>query len=288
MPQRGLDSVTVPGAVAGWAALHARFGVLPWKELFRPAIYFAQNGFPVTEFVAAWWQDNAAVLEQYHAALFLPGGKAPVVGQIFRNPELARTLQLIADQGPDAFYKGAIAKGILSTSDKAVGVMTAADLAAWQPEWVEPISTTYHGWSVYELPPNVQGMAALEMLNIMEPFPLAQDGFDSPRTFHVKMAAQQLAYADLNKYLADPRLAQVPVKGIISKQYAAERARAIDPAKANCSVGAGDPVPFGGETTYLTAIDRHGNQIIALARNSNQAVAFALRTGDFPFTRQAL
>ncbi len=266
IPQRGIDSVTVPGAVAGWAALHARFGRLPWKELFRPAIYYAEHGFPVTQFVAAWWQDNAKVLEQYHATLYLPGGKTPAVGQIFRNPELARTLQLIADQGPDAFYKGAIAKGILETSGKAGGVMTASDLADFQPEWVDPISTTYHGWSVYELPPNGQGMAALEMLNIMERFPLAADGFDSARAFHVKMAAQQLAYADLNKYLGDPRFAQVPVKGILSKEYAAERARAIDPDKATCSVGPGNPLPFGGETTYLTAIDRDGN-IVSLIQS---------------------
>jgi gamma-glutamyltranspeptidase / glutathione hydrolase len=285
VPVRGIDSVTVPGAVAGWAALHARFGRLPWKELFRPAIYYAQNGFAVTEFVAAWWQDTAADLEQHHAALFLPGGKAPAVGQIFRNPELARTLQLIADQGPDAFYKGAIAKGILATSDKAGGVMAAPDLAAFQPEWVEPVSTTYHGWSVYELPPNVQGMAALEMLNIMEPFPLARDGFDRAAAFHVKMAAQQLAYADLNKYLADPRFAQVPVKGIVSKMFAAERAKAIDATRANCSVGAGNPAPFGGDTTYLTAIDRDGN-IVSLIQSLYNEFGSAVVVEGFGFPLQ--
>jgi gamma-glutamyltranspeptidase/glutathione hydrolase len=266
VPERGIDSVTVPGAVAGWAALHAKFGKLPWKELFRPAIYYAQNGFPVTQFVAAWWKDNAPILERYGATLYLPGGKAPQVGQIFRNPDLARTLQLIADQGPDAFYKGAIAKAILDTSGTAGGVMTGADLALFQPEWIAPISTTYRGWTVYELPPNGQGMAALEMLNIMERFPLAKDGFDAAAAFHAKMAAQQLAYADLNKYLADPRFASVPVKGILSKEYAAERARTIAADKANCSVSPGNPAPFGGETTYLTTIDRDGN-IVSLIQS---------------------
>ncbi len=285
VPERGIDSVTVPGAVAGWAALHAKFGKLPWKELFRPAIYYAQNGFPVSQFVAAWWQDNAAVLERYGATLYLPGGKAPQVGEIFRNPDLARTLQLIADLGPEAFYKGAIAKAVLATSGKAGGVMTAADLALYQPEWVAPISTTYHGWTVYELPPNGQGMAALEMLNIMERFPLAKEGLDSAAAFHAKMAAQQLAYADLNKYLADPRFASVPVKGILSKDYAAERARTIAADKANCSVSPGDPAAFGGETTYLTAIDRDGN-IVSLIQSLYNEFGSAVVVDGFGFPLQ--
>jgi gamma-glutamyltranspeptidase / glutathione hydrolase len=285
VPERGIDSVTVPGAVAGWAALHAKFGKLPWKELFRPAIYYAQNGFPVTQFVAAWWKDNAAVLEQYHATLYLPGGKAPQVGQIFRNPDLARTLQLIADQGPEAFYKGAVAKAILATSGKAGGVMAAADLALFQPEWVAPISTTYRGWTVYELPPNGQGMAALEMLNVMERFPLAEGGFDNAASFHVKMAAQQLAYTDLDKYLADPRFASVPVKGITSKEYAAERARTIVAGTANCSVSPGNPVPFGGETTYLTTIDRDGN-IVSLIQSLYNEFGSAVVVDGYGFPLQ--
>ena len=285
VPERGIDSVTVPGAVAGWAALHAKFGKLPWKELFRPAIYYAQNGFPVTQFVAAWWKDNASVLERYGATLYLPGGKAPQVGQIFRNPDLARTLQLIADLGPDAFYKGAIAKAILATSGKAGGVMTGADLALFQPEWVAPISTTYRGWTVYELPPNGQGMAALEMLNIMERFPLAEGGFDNAAAFHAKMAAQQLAYADLNRYLADPRFASVPVKGILSKAYAAERARTIAADKASCSVSPGNPVPFGGETTYLTTIDRDGN-IVSLIQSLYNEFGSAVVVDGYGFPLQ--
>lgn len=270
IPERGIYSVTVPGAVAGWAALHAKFGKLPWKELFLPAIYYAQNGFPVTQFVAAWWKDNAKVLAEYHAYVFLPDGKAPEVGQVFRNPEYARALELIAEQGAAAFYKGAIAEAIVETSSRLGGVMTAADLADFQPEWVDPISTTYHGWTVYELPPNGQGMAALEMLNIMERYPLAQDGFDNAQAFHIKMAAQQLAYADLRKYIGDPRFAHIPVTGIISKAYAAERAKSIDLSKANCSAGPGNPVPFGGDTTYLTTVDREGNIVSLIQSNYNE------------------
>jgi gamma-glutamyltranspeptidase/glutathione hydrolase len=285
VPERGIYSVTVPGAVAGWAALHAKFGRLPWKELFLPAIYYAKNGFPVTQFVAAYWKDNAHALAEHHATLFLPGGATPKVGQIFHNPDYARALELIADQGPDAFYKGPIAKAILATSDKLGGVMTAADLANFKPEWVDPISTTYRGWSVYELPPNGQGMAALEMLNIMERFPLPQYGFDSAESFHIKMEAQKLAYSDLRKYLGDPRFAHVPTAGIISKAYAAERAKTIDPAKAHCDVEAGNPQPYGGDTTYLTVVDRDGN-IVSLIQSLYNEFGSAVVVDGFGFPLQ--
>jgi gamma-glutamyltranspeptidase/glutathione hydrolase len=178
---------------------------------------------------------------------------------MFRNPGYANALELIADEGPEAFYRGPIAKAIVDTSNKLGGSMALADLADFQPQWVTPISTTYRGWKVYELPPNGQGMAALEILNIMELFPLPEYGFMNAESFHIKMEAQQLAYADLRRYLGDPRFVHVPVSGIISKAYAAQRARTIDLKKANCQVPPGNPLPYGGDTTYLTVVDRDGN-----------------------------
>ncbi|HEV2388207.1 MAG TPA: gamma-glutamyltransferase [Candidatus Acidoferrales bacterium] len=268
MPHRGIYTVTVPGAVAGWAALHQRFGKLPWKELFLPAIYYAKNGFPVAEFDSAYWRSDGAALE--HDAngerVFLTGGAGPKWGEVFRNPEYADALELIAAQGPAAFYRGSIAKAILATSDRLGGVITAADLADFKPEWVQPISTTYRGWTVYELPPNGQGMAALEMLNIFERFPLAQYGFASAEAFHVKMQAQRLAYTDLFRYNGDPGFSKIPFAGIISKPYAAERAATIDPARAQCDPPAGDPARYGTDTTYLTAIDAQGN-IVSLIQS---------------------
>ena len=189
----------------------------------------------------------------------MPNGQAPATGEIFHNSPYARALELVASEGPDAFYRGAIAEALIRTSDRLGGVMTAADLADFRPEWVEPISTTYRGWTIYELPPNGQGMAALEMLNIMERFPLAQYGPSSADGLHIKMEAQKLAYADLRRYLADPRFEKVPAAGIISKAYAAERAQTIDMNKAHCEVQAGDPARFGSDTIYLSAVDRDGN-----------------------------
>ncbi|MDE3137215.1 MAG: gamma-glutamyltransferase [Acidobacteriota bacterium] len=286
VPMRGIYSVTVPGAVAGWAALHERFGRLPWKDLFQPAIYFARHGFPVTQFVAAYWADQAKALKDgTNTGVYLPGGKVPKVGQIFKNPAYARALELIADQGPEAFYRGPIAKAILRTSNRLGGVMSAADLADFKPEWVTPISTTYRGWTVYELPPNGQGMAALEMLNIMERFPLAKDGFLSADSFHVKMAAQQLAYADLLRYIGDPRFVKVPVKGIISKAYAAKRASLISPDKASCHVMPGDPVPFAGDTSYMNVVDSDGN-IVSLIQSLYNEFGSAVVVPEYGFALQ--
>ena len=261
MPATGIYSVTVPGCVRGWEALHAKFGRLPWADLFKPAIYYAREGFPVAEIIAAEWDaaQHALAADSNAQAVFLTRAHAPATGEVFRNPQYAGALELVASQGPDAFYRGTIAAALLKTSDRLGGVMTAADLADFRPEWVEPISTTYHGWTIYELPPNGQGMAALEMLNIMERFPLAQYGAASADALHVKMEAQKLAYSDLRRYLADPRFVTVPTGGIISKAYAAERARTIDMQKAHCDVEHGDPGRFGGDTIYLSAVDKDGN-----------------------------
>ena len=174
------------------------------------------------------------------------------MGQVFRNPDLAKALRAVAEHGPDAFYKGEIAQAILKTEQELAGSMTAADLAEFQPEWVEPISTTYRGWTVYELPPNGQGMAALEMLNLMEVTPASPDGPLSVAELHKKMEAMKLAYADLYRYDADPRFAKVPVQGLLSKEYAKQRAALIDPAKANCTPPAGKPAGSRADTASTT------------------------------------
>jgi gamma-glutamyltranspeptidase / glutathione hydrolase len=284
MPDAGIYSVTVPGCVAGWRALHKKFGRLPWAELFRPAIYYAQNGFPVTEFISAYWKaDRERLLENSNARrTFLLNGSAPEVGQFFRNPDYARALETIAHRGADAFYRGAIAQAILRSSDRLGGVMTAADLADFEPEWVQPISTTYRGWTVYELPPNSQGMAALEMLNIFERFPLPEWGFLNADAFHVKMEARKLAYADLRRYLADPRFVKVPLGGIISKEYGALRAVGIRMDRASCEIVPGEPARFGGDTIYMAAVDADGN-IISLIQSLYEGFGSGVVVDGFGF-----
>jgi gamma-glutamyltranspeptidase/glutathione hydrolase len=269
MPEAGIDTVTVPGAVAGWNALHGRFGKLPLNEILQPAIYYADHGYPVPELIHGFWEgalDTAADPESRR--VYLPGGKAPAIGQIFRNPDLAKALRLIAAQGAPAFYKGEIGQAILATSQAQGGTMAATDLAEFSPEWVEPISTTYRGWTVYELPPNGQGMAALEMLNIMETTPASPDGPSSVAELHKKIEAMKLAYADLHRYDADPRFAKVPVKGLLSKEYAQERSRQINPDKANCAAEFGKPP--ASETTYLSVVDRDGNIVSLIQSNYDE------------------
>ncbi len=267
MPGAGIDTVTVPGAVAGWNALHARFGKLPWKDNFRSAIFYAEHGYPVPELIHGFWEgeDQPLSKDRESARVFLPNGKPPKIGQIFSNPDLAKALGLIAEHGADAYYKGDIARAILSTEQELGGVMSAADLAEFKPEWVEPVSTTYRGWTVYELPPNGQGMAALEMLNIMEATPASPEGPLSMSELHKKIEAMKLAYADLYRYNADTRFAKVPVQGLLSKDYARERARLIDPQKANCTPLPGKPP--GSDTTYLSVVDRDGNIVSLIQSN---------------------
>lgn len=267
MPPAGIDSVTVPGAVEGWHKLHERFGLLPWKDLFTPAIFYAENGFAVQELIGSDWQGSAPKLKQDSESrrVFLMNDQAPSMGQIFKNPDLAKALRLIATSGPQAFYSGEIAQAILATEHEFGGAMAADDLKEFSGEWVEPISTTYRGWTVYELPPNGQGMAALEMLNIMEQFQPAKSGPVSTEEVHKRIEAMKLAYADLARYNADPRFAKVPVKGLLSKDYAKQRSQLIDPHKANCNPQAGTPP--SSDTTYLTAVDRQGNIVSLIQSN---------------------
>ena len=269
MPQFGIDSVTVPGAVDGWAKLHGRWGKLPWRELFQPAIFYAKHGFPVAEIIHAWWDGShdGLLTNPESTRVFLPGGKVPDTGEIFRNPDVAHAMTLVADQGESAFYKGEIAQAILKTSQELGGTMTADDLASYSAEWVEPISTRYRDWSVYELPPNGDGIAALEMLNIMEQFKPDPAGPHSPGEIHTRIEAMKLAYADVKKYDGDPRFSKIPIDQLLSKDYAAKRAALIDPAKANCTVA---PAALGtSDTTYFTVVDREGNILSIIQSNYN-------------------
>jgi gamma-glutamyltranspeptidase/glutathione hydrolase len=285
MPGAGIDSVTVPGAVAGWQALHERFGRLAWNDLFQSAIVYAEDGYPVPEIISSYWNDSVDWISNDAEArrVYLPGGKAPAVGQVFQNHDLAKALRLVAGNGADAFYRGEIARAILSTSQSLGGTMAADDLAEFSLEWVEPISTTYRGWTVYELPPNGQGMAALEMLNIMETAPASPDGPLSVAELHKKIEAMKLAYADLGRYNGDPRFEKIPVKGMLSKEYARERAKLIDPRKANCGVAAGAP-PFS-DTTYLSVVDREGN-IVSLIQSNYEAFGSGVAVRGMGFVLQ--
>jgi gamma-glutamyltranspeptidase/glutathione hydrolase len=273
MPDHGVQSVTVPGAVDGWSQLLSRLGAKKFSEVLEPAIRYANEGFPVPEWDAAYWNLNEGVLktDANAAATFLTDGRAPRLGEVFRNPDLARSLEFIAKDGRDGFYKGGIAQRIVATETKLGGVMSAEDLAEFSSEWVEPISTTYRGWTVYEIPPNGQGIAALMMLNMMETFPLAKYGHNSADALHAMIETKKLAYADMYRYVADPKFSRVPVSGMLSKDYAARRAKLIDMGKANCDVSAGEPeFPTKGDTTYLTVVDRDGNMVSLIQSNFSE------------------
>ena len=259
----GIHTATVPGAVDGFAKMHQRFGKLPWKDLFQPAIQFARTGFPVTEIIQWDWSHSVSKLlaDQNARRVYLMQGRAPEAGEVFKNPELAAALELIAAQGPAAFYRGSIADAILKTSQRLNGTLVKEDFAEYSSEWVEPISTTYRGWKVSELPPNGQGVGALTMLNLMERSPIEKWQQLSAEAFHVKIEAQKLAYADLREYVADPRFSKIPVAGLLDKNYAAARAALIAPDKAECDPRPGDPPGGSKHTVYLSVIDREGNMV---------------------------
>lgn len=272
MPGSGIYTVTVPGAVKGWEMMRAKFGALPMADLLAPAIHYADEGFPVTDVIADAWngQTRKLAADPASARTFLINGRAPKAGEIFKNPDLANTMRLIAEKGTSGFYEGKTAESILALSRELGGTMTAADLKEYQPEWVDPISVTYRGWTVYELPPNTQGIAALMMLNIMEQYPLGEFGLLSPKAMHVMVEAKKLAYADMLRYVADPAFATVPVLPMLSKAQAKTRAALIDPARAACTV---EPSKFGGltdthggDTIYLSVIDKDGN-IVSLIQS---------------------
>ena len=269
MPVNGIFSVTVPGAVDGWQKLADRFGHKKLNELLAPAIRTAEEGFPVGEMISMLWPTTVDLLRANDAAArtFLITDRAPRLGEVFRNPDLAWSLRQVADHGRDAFYKGEIAKRIVELSQRHGGVITPEDFADYSSEWVEPISTTYRDWKVFELPPNGQGIGALMMLNIMENFPLAQFGANSTKSLHVMMEAKKLAYADVLRYVADPRFAKTPVEGLLQKVYAKGRAANISMDKANCDVASGEPDLPGGDTIYLSVVDGEGNMVSLIQSN---------------------
>jgi len=270
MPQKGINAVTVPGAVDGWQKLSEKFARKRLAEDLAPAIHTAQQGFPVPEWDALYWAEEVDYLrgDENATKTYLPNDRPPKLGEVFRNPDLAASLQAIAAEGRNAFYKDSIAAKILDAEKRHGGVMTAQDLAEYSAEWVEPISTTYRDWTVYEMPPNGQGLAALEMLNIMEKFPLGEKeySFGSPKALHSMIEAKKLAYTDLAKYIGDPRHQKLPTATLLSKQWAADRAKLLDADHANCDVTAGT-LPSGGDTTYLTVVDRDGNMVSLIQSN---------------------
>jgi gamma-glutamyltranspeptidase / glutathione hydrolase len=268
MPQQGVHAITVPGAVDGWQKLADKFGRKKLNEDLAAAIKTAEEGFPVPEWAAAYWLAEVDLLRGDEAAskTYLPNDRAPRVGEVFRNSDLAESLRQIAEHGRDAFYKGAIAQKILETMKHHNGTMTSGDLADYSSEFVEPISTTYRDWTIYEMPPNGQGIAALEMLNIMETFPMSEFGFGSAKALHAMIEAKKLAYADMAKYVADPRGQKIPVATLLSKEWAKQRAKVIDANQAKCEVSAGD-LPGGSDTTYLSVVDRDGNMVSLIQSN---------------------
>jgi len=287
MPQSGIQSVTVPGAVDGWAKLHKRFGKLPWRDVFQPAIYIADHGYPVTEIISEAWKLEEEKLnkDQNGKTIFLHDGKSPRVGELFRDPQMAAAYRLLASEGESAFYRGAIAQAVLKTSQRLGGKMTAADLSEFSAEWVEPIATDYHGWKVYELPPNGQGIAAIEMLNLFSLFPLSTYQPRGVEELHMQIEAQKLAYADLHHYVADPRFHATPVQGLISMDYARDRAKLIDPAKASCQERPGNPSTIHGDTIYLSAVDREGN-IVSLIQSLYMHFGSGVVVDDYGFALQ--
>ena len=274
MPQRGIHSVTVPGAVAGWDAMRSKFGTKPFSELLAPAIYYAENGFPLSENIARSWAGSVKMHSEHpnsRKTYLIEGTRAPRAGEVFRNPDLAGSLRLIAQHGRDGYYKGKTAEAILTISREQGGTMTAADLAEFQPEWVTPIKTSYRGWNVYEIGPNTQGISALMMLNLMERYPLAEYGFHSTNALHVMIEAKKLAYADMLRYVGDPKFSQIPVEALLSKPRAADRAKLIDPARAACRV---EPATLpgitdaqGNDTIYMSVIDQEGNIVSLIQSN---------------------
>ena len=263
--ERGLDRippygplpVTVPGAVDGWFELHERYGKLPMEKVLAPAIRYAREGFPVSELIAHYWGRGAARLQEWpgFADVFMPDGRAPRAGEVFRNPALASTLELLAKDGRDAFYRGPVAEAIDAYFAEHGGYLTKADLAAHRSEWVEPVSADYRGVELWELPPNTQGIAALQILEIVEAFDVASMGFGSPDWIHLFVEAKKLAFADRARWYADPDFADQPIAALISEEYAATRRVRIDPDRAADSVDPGNPALEEGDTIYLTTAD---------------------------------
>ncbi len=269
IPPRGPLPVTVPGAVDGWFQLHGRFGRLPMADVLAPAIRYARDGFPVSEVIAYYWQLNARALEKYPGfrETYMPSGRTPRKGEIFRNPLLADTLTKIARGGRDAFYRGDIPARIGAYMKAQGGFLSAADFAAHRSEWVVPVAVNYRGYDVWELPPNGQGMVALQMLNILEGFDLKGMGPGSADYLHVLAEAKKLAFEDRARFYAEPAAMTVTPAQLLSKAYAAERRKLIDMQHAAPQVRPGDPASLRGDTIYMTVADQDGNMVSLIQSN---------------------
>lgn len=274
MPQRGIYSVTVPGVAAGWHAMRERFGTKPFSELLAPAIWYAENGFPVSERIAGSWAGSVKMHSAHpnsRKTYLIDGERAPRVGEVFKNPDLAGTLRLIAEKGRDGYYKGKTAEAIVTISREQGGTMTLNDLSEFSPEWVTPIKTSYRGWTVHEIGPQTQGISALMMLNLMENHRIADYGFHSADAMHVMIEAKKLAYADMLRYIGDPRFSKNPVDALLSKPRAIDRAKLIDMTKAACQV---EPARLpgitdaqGNDTIYMSVVDKDGNIVSLIQSN---------------------
>ena len=268
---RGVHTITVPGCVAGWDALRKKFGTRQFPELLASAIFYAENGFPIPEYGARSWITNSLLKQPGYRETYMPGGERPQVGDIFKNPALAESFRQVAAKGRDGYYKGRMAANLVKFLQAQGGAHTLEDFAEFEPEWVEPISTTYRGWEVFELPPNGQGVAALSMLNIMENFPLKDYGHNSAAALHVLIEAKKLAYADMAKYVGDPRFTPVPVQQMLSKDLAKQRAALINMEKASCKVLPSELraelEAHGRETIYMSVVDKEGNIVSLIQSN---------------------
>lgn len=267
IPPYGPLPVTVPGCVDGWFELHEKFGSINIEEILAPAIQYAKIGFPVTELIGFYLTLSANRFKEYpnFAETYMPHGKALKKGDVFKNPYLAKTYQIIAQQGRDAFYQGEIASIIAEFIQLQGGFLSKADLANHKSEWIEPVSSNYRGYDIWELPPNGQGIAALQILNIMEGFDVKAMGFGSAEYIHAFVEAKKLAFEDRAKYYADPAFNDIPVEQLISKAYADERRALIDPARSAKSFDAGKLVH--GNTIYLTTADKDGNMVSLIQSN---------------------
>lgn len=288
IPIRGALSVSVPGCVDGWFQLHDKFGKLAMTDILSYAINYARNGFPVADEAAFYFRDLKKMAGTFPniKQVFMQNGDVPQRGEVFKNPQLANSLEKIANGGRDVFYKGDIAKTIDAFMKKNGGYLTAKDLADHTSEWVEPLSTTYRGYRVWELPPNGQGIAVLQMLNILENFDFSKISYGSAEHIHLFTEAKRLAFEDRAKYYADMQFAKVPVDELISKKYAAERAKLIDMQKANPNITAGDDKALkSGETVYLTVADDEGN-MVSLIQSNFQAFGSGLIPDSLGFFLQ--
>ena len=285
IPSFGPLPVSVPGCVDGWFELHNKFGKMPMSEILHPAISYAENGFPLTELIAYYWGRSVTFLKQYPGfeEIYMPNGAAPKKGEIFKNPYLANTLQLIADQGRDVFYKGEIAEKIVSYVREQGGFLSMRDFEDHTSEWVEPISTNYRGYDVWELPPNGQGTAVLQILNILENYDIAAMGFGSSDYMHTFIEAKKLAYEDRAKYYSDMDFNEIPVEKLISKAYAKDRVKLIDPDRAARSYPAGELEQ--GNTIYLTTADEDGN-MVSLIQSNYRGMGSGMTPGQLGFILQ--